>query len=45
MISEHMYMIWYSYGRHKVNAWRKCKLYMDIRVGLFIVSIDHKYFV
>ena len=45
MTSGHIYIAWYSYGKYEVNIWWKYGLYMDIRVGLFIISMDHKYFV
>ena len=45
MISGHIYIVWCSYERHEVNTWWKYELHMDIRVGLLIVSIDHKHFV
>jgi len=40
-MSGHMYIAWYSYGRHGVDIWQKHGQYIDIRVGLFIVSTDH----
>jgi len=35
-------MVWYFYGRYEVNVWWKHGLHIDIRVGLFIISIDYK---
>ena len=35
-------MLWYFYERYKIDTWWKHGLYMDIRVGLFIISMDHK---
>jgi len=40
-MSEHMYITWCPYRRHKVNIWWKHGQHMDIRVGLFIVSTDY----
>ena len=34
-----------SYRRYEVNIWWKYGLYMDMRVGLFIVSTDYEDFV
>jgi len=44
-MSGHMYIAWCPYGRHKVDTWWKHRLHMDIRVVIFIVSMDHKNFV
>jgi len=38
-------MIWCPYGKHEINVWWNYGLHIDIRVGLFIVSTDHKNFV
>ena len=43
--SRYMYIAWCSYRRHEVDIWWKYGLHMDIRVGLFIVNINHKNFV
>ena len=44
-MSGHIYIAWCSYKRHEIDTWWKHGLYMDIRVGLLIVSTDHEDFV
>jgi len=45
MMLEHIYTAWYPYERHESEAWWKHGQCMDIRVGLFITSMDHETFV
>jgi len=40
-----MYMVWCLYERYKGKVWKKYGQCMDIRVGLFNVSIDYETFV
>ena len=45
MMSRHMYTAWYSYRKYKVDTWWEHTLHINIRIGLFIISMDHKDFV
>jgi len=41
----HIYIAWYSYRKYEVDTWWKHELHMNIRVGLFIISMDHEDFI